>query len=757
MLFKKMLRDMNEHKMQFIAIFLLSFLTMTIFAGMGADTTGMQQNSEEYYNETNLANIWLYGENFSNDTIDEINNISTTTGTDRQVVLESTGNFDNDPTVTLHFTENNTISQYYPVDGSNIDLDDEDGIWLDKRFAETKNLSIGDNISVTFNGITMEKTIRGLGYSPEYVYESTGDSIVSDFNLQGFAYLSYKAFPLNDVPYNTVLITTDDDADSYHEKIDEAIGDIYTSIIPREDFESYAQFNDEVDQHAMFAYIFPVIFVVVAILTLITTMTRIVNNQRTQIGTLKALGCTNRSLIIHYTSYGLYLTAIGAILGLIVGPPLLEQLLLPSMSAFYTLPKWDYGFDISFIIVALLLVIISTFSSYLVTKNIVRESPAASLEPKAPKISRNSILEKIKVWNKLSFNTRWNIRDINRSKLRSLVTVLGVVGCTVLLIGGFGMYEDMHNFSDWQFGGINHYNTQLVLEENATDSQIASILSEVNGTQVMNQPIEIRANGVKKTQSITVYNQTDLITPTDQYTNPITLPEDGVSLTIKSAQLLGVEEGDTIEWHMYGNTTWINSTVDKIYADPTTQGITISPEKLEEYGINYTTTSIITSQEVNSNLTGVSTVNSVDDLMNSWDTVMESGNLLVGVLLFFAIVLSIVILYSLSILGFTEVERDLATLKVIGFKNKDIRKLFLTQNLWLSIIGFIIGVPLGFEVIRIMWDSSGDNFYYPIQYSLTTILFSFILTIVLSLLVNILLTRKINVIDMVEALKKGRE
>ena len=157
-----------------------------------------------------MADIWLYGENFSNKTLDNISDISSTEGVERQLVLKTTGDLDKDPTVTLHFIEKNELSQYYPIKGGNIDFDDKKGIWLDQRFAETKNLDIGDNITVKFNGMTIEKTIRGLGYSPEYVYEESDNGLISDFSLQKFGYLSHKAFPLDTIQYNKLLIKTND-------------------------------------------------------------------------------------------------------------------------------------------------------------------------------------------------------------------------------------------------------------------------------------------------------------------------------------------------------------------------------------------------------------------------------------------------------------------------------------------------------------------------------------------------------------------
>ena len=146
MLFKKMFRDMNKHKMQFIAIFLMSFLTLWIFSGVGAEVAGIQQTVNEFYDETDMADMWVYSENLGNDSINQIKEISTTEDFERQLIVRSTANISGNPTLTLHFIEKNKLSKYYPVDGDKFNMDDEEGIWLDKRFADAHNLKIGDKI-----------------------------------------------------------------------------------------------------------------------------------------------------------------------------------------------------------------------------------------------------------------------------------------------------------------------------------------------------------------------------------------------------------------------------------------------------------------------------------------------------------------------------------------------------------------------------------------------------------------------------------
>ena len=248
---------------------------------------------------------------------------------------------------------------------------------------------------------------------------------------------------------------------------------------------------------------------------------------------------------------------------------------------------------------------------------------------------------------------------------------------------------------------------------------------------------------------------TDLVTPTDYNWNKIDIADDEVSISQKMADLLGVNVGDTVKWHIMGSDKWINTTIDKIHADPTSQGFVMSKEKLEDLDLNYTPTSIVTTEHVDKNFTAIKSSTSMNDMTASWDELTESMWLLIYILIFFASLLAVVVLYNLGLLSFTEIEREIATLKVLGFKTRALRKLLLTQNLWFTAIGFLLGLPIGYFILKIMWDSSGDSFYVLPSISLMNFIISGVITFSLSILVNLMFSRKIKRLDMVESLKSG--
>ena len=251
----------------------------------------------------------------------------------------------------------------------------------------------------------------------------------------------------------------------------------------------------------------------------------------------------------------------------------------------------------------------------------------------------------------------------------------------------------------------------------------------MNGDQIMESAIEIESDSAKKSGSLLVMNETDLVTPTDYGRNHVEIKNDEVSISEKMAKMLDVDVGDTVKWHIMGSDKWVKTKIDKTHADPISQGFIMSPDKLEDLDLNYTPTSIVTAEHVTKDYDGVKAANSMKDMTSSWDEMTEAMWLLVYILIFFACLLAVVVLYNLGLLSFTEIEREIATLKVLGFKTRALRKLLLTQNLWFTAIGFILGLLTGYYILAILWESSGDSFYILPSISLT----NFILTAVIIL------------------------
>ena len=761
MLFKKMLRDFKDHKAQFISIFLMALIGVFAFTGISSEVVGMEQVSSNYYKETNLADGWIYGEDIDKDIFDDVKAMEKIKDAQREMVVDTVANYSSDPDITLHILEGKQkISKFHLFKGKDFDENDEDGIWIDKRFADGRNLDIGDKITLKFDGKEVSKTVRGIMYSPEYVYYIQEGSLLPDFSQVGFAYMPAKGADF-DLKYNVIALDSYEELDEKDFKADmeEALGsNAYVQFGGHDTNVGLSTLQDEIEQHQMFSGIFPIIFILVSLLTLVTTMSRVISSQRTQIGTLKAMGYSNRSIVLHYLSYGFVLSLAGSIIGLFIGPMTIPYLFYPTMAATYSLPSWGPAWNISFFVVAGIIVLFSVLVSYISVKSISNENPAETIRPKPPKMVTSGLIERTKMWKRFSFNERWNYRDAKRNKIRAIMSVFGVFACALLVMSAFGMTDSINDVEDWQYNQIYNYNSKIILEENITDSQLDTILNETNGEAMMEEAIELKYKGNKKAGTLTVMNQSEYYKVTDGDRNYITLDSNGIAISDKMAEVLGLKVGDKVRWHIAGNPKWIDSEITETYSIPFGQGMIMSPKTFEREGgddYNYSSNVVLTKDKVSKNYTGVSSITTMEDIRSGWSIMTEPMDMMVGILTTFAVVLAVVVLYNLGLLSFTEIQRELATLKVLGFDSKSLRRLLLTQNLWFSTIGFILAIPGAYLLIGYMMGSTGDDYCFPLNIYLWNLVLSFIITFGLSVLVNLAFSFKIKKVNMVESLKSN--
>ena len=738
-----MLRDFKDHKIQFLSIFLMALIGVYAFTGISGEAVGLVDVSTKYYEDTNLADGWIYGEDIDKDIFSDIKGMDQIKDAQREMVVSTVANYSSDPDITLHIIEGKQkISTFHLFKGKDFDENDKEGIWIDKRFADGRNLDIGDKITLKFDGKEVSKTIKGIMYSPEYVYYIQEGSLLPDFSQVGYAYMPSIGADF-DIEYNTITLDAYEELDEKDFKADmeETLGQkAYVQFVHRDNNVGIKTLQEEIAQHQMFSGIFPSIFVLVSLLTLVTTMSRVISAQRIQIGTLKAMGYSNRTIILHYLSYGFVLSLTGSIIGLVLGPMTIPYLFYPTMSSTYSLPRWGPSWDISFFAVAGMMVLFSVVVSYISVKSISDENPAETIRPKAPKLVSSGLIERTKIWKRFSFNERWNYRDAKRNKIRAIMSIFGVFACALLVMSAFGMVDSINDVEDWQYNQIYNFNSKLILDENITDSQLDHILEETNGEGIMEEAIELKYKGNKKTGTLTVMNQSEFYRVTDSNRNYIELDPDGIAISDKMAEVLGLEVGDKVRWHVAGNPKWIDSEITETYSIPFGQGMIMSPKTFEKEGgddYNYSANVVLSKENVKENYTGITSITTSEDIRSGWSIMTEPMDMMVSILTTFAIVLAVVVLYNLGLLSFTEIQRELATLKVLGFDSKSLRRLLLTQNLWFSTIGFLLAIPGTYLLIGIMMGSTGDDYSFPVNIYLWNFILTFIITFGLSVLVNL--------------------
>ena len=247
---------------------------------------------------------------------------------------------------------------------------------------------------------------------------------------------------------------------------------------------------------------------------------------------------------------------------------------------------------------------------------------------------------------------------------------------------------------------------------------VYSFLFFRKGNTVQSMLHQLKYKGNKKAGTLTVMNKSEYYRITDEDRNYIDLDPEGIAISDKMAEVLGLEVGDKVRWHIAGDPKWIDSEITETYTVPYGQGMIMTPKTFDKEGgddYNYSTNVILTKKNVNKNYTGVSSITTREDIQNGWNTMTEAMDMMITVLTTFAILLAVVVLYNLGLLSFTEIQRELATLKVLGFNSKSLRRLLLTQNLWFSTIGFILAIPGAYLLLGFMMGSVGDSYSFPIN------------------------------------------
>ena len=570
-------------------------------------------------------------------------------------------------------------------------------------------------------------------------------------NQQLFAYM----------PYTQMVIRTKDKKGLVHEKsIKKALGKDYSVMVDEDSIPGLARLNSELDQHETFSYMFVIIFVGIALLVIMTTMSRIVNQQRIDIGTLNALGMKRYKIIIHYMSFSVCVVILGVLLGIFVGTKYLCPILMDMFKNYYVVPNLTSSFHVEYVYIGLLVILSSMISSYISIYKILKLNPSQSLRPKTQKEGKTIFLEKVSIWDKLSFDAQYNLRDICRSKLRSFMVLIGCAVGMLLMIYGVGcmtMVQDLENIT---FKCSQPAKYQVHLSSDISKEEMNQLSDTLNGELVMMDSIEISKYknpylSQKKKQSITVLEGKHLYNVLSLNNKVQDLKPGTIGVSRKLSEDLDIHVGDQIYWHLYTKNTWHSARVGVIYRNNDTQGIAYLKADYEKTNEEYTPSVLMTNQNPAKykSLSYVENINTKKSMRKAFESSMEIVNILVYMMIVFSSILIIVVLYNSSSLSFHERIKEFATLKVLGFKSSHIKAIINKQNIALSCIGILIGIPFGNMTLNAMMNSNGENFDYALQIPLINYVISGVLVLCVSIFVGLLFNKRIKNLDMVGALK----
>lgn len=756
---KKILREIRLNKMQFFNIFIMVFLGVFVFAGVHAYMDGMKISGDKYYESNNLQDIWLSGENFTDEDLKNVKEISNVKNAERILNIRTELENYKDVSLDTNFIETNEISKMYIVDGEEFSKDKK-GVWLDSYLAKNLDLKVGDEITFKYKDYEMKEKILGLVTVPDHIYSVKDESTIfpthKDF---GFIYLSVNEFPIQDyMIYNQIIVDIDDT-----DKIDETKRNIENNIksaiavTDRNASSSYQSYNSEIEEGETYSKVFTFLFLFIAILSVVTTMNRFVKKQRTQIGTLKALGFKNRKIIKHYVSYGFYVSLLASILGLILGKYVLGTFFLNMEAQYFEIPVYNTILISSVYILALIVVVLITIVTYLSCRGILKESAVEALRTEIPKVKNTKFdLTTKGIFKKSSISTRWNLRDIGRNKSRSIMAVVGIIGCTMLLVCAFGMLDTMNSYLDWEFNKISNFEYKLSLSNNYTNEQLEKLTDKYGKSTSETLGIEIKNGDKKEANTLVVNDAKDYLKYTNHNREYMDLKDDGIYSTEKLSEKYNLNIGDTISWHIFGDNTWYTCKIVGLNRDPQNQNLNMTRKYYETLGLTYRADSLYTDENLSEtkSLDGVDIIQSKANLQEGMESMLDTMKTMITILIVVSAILGFVIIYNLGILSFTEKQYQFATLKVLGFKNQQIKKIFIKQNLWLSIIGIVLGLPLGFIMVDYIFKSAlGENYDFSASIKPLSYLLAAGGSLIVAIFVNKVLSRKVKTIDMVTSLK----
>lgn len=828
---KNLLREIKRTFTKFLSIFAICALGVAFFAGIRATSPDMKEAGDRLYNTYNLSDISVISTSgLTADNIRDLESIEGIRAVRASLFVDAMarGTGEKEKNLRLYSMPIKLKSEYAPL----IDLIPDYGIdtspeyemngveivsgrmplndtetALDYTLEGSLVKQLGDEITLTTSGGTVTLRVVGFIRSPMYISMfERGTSSIGNGTSDGFAYASGNAISSlgTKLPVMSLLNTYYTRADivisgkeglsAYSDEYEALVNEVTDRI---EDYAStqsgtwyiqdrsgnpgYSDYSENTDRIAAVGDVFPLIFFIVAALVCLTTMTRMVEEQRIEMGTMKALGYGGWQIAMKYAVYAMSACISGGVVGAIIGFKLFPYVIMKGYSIMYYLGKLEtpYRADIAFMAIAAMAVCTAaaTFSACYAS---LKEVPATLMRPKAPKAGRRVLLEKIPfIWKKLSFTSKVTVRNLFRYKKRFFMSVIGIAGSGALLVTAFGLNDSIFGIIEKQFGDIWQMDVQAYVYEAMPLADMQELLGKNPANDdfdsvmfCLDSQMECK-NGGRSQSGVHLLGVESAGSMAGRVSlhnggTPVTLDDSGVVVTAKLAETLSIKAGDEINMRTGGEDHLMrvigvadNYVYHYVYITAAYYETVFGKAMLYngfmgnlKDGLTDETMDAMSTQLLSdSRMYTVRTIGSIYDSV--WDS-LSILNYVVLVLILGSGMLTFVVMLNLTNINIGERMRELATLRVLGFYDKEMYAYIFRENNALSVIGAFVGLVFGkimhlfvirtCEVDMVMFVRSAK----PLSY-----VYAFALTIAFSLIVNLLMRPKVRAIDMVESLKSA--
>ena len=815
---KDAFKEIINTRKRFLSILLIVLLGVGFFAGIRAASPDMKKTADTYFDETKMMDIEVISTmGLTDDDVKEIQDlqdVEIVEGTYSKDVLTKV---DEEEFVLKIHTLSDNINCVNLQQGE-MPKNDEECV-VEESFLNGTNKKIGDTIILeaedTLVGPNLKnKEIKIVGTirSPLYISRERGSTKLASGKINYYIYVPKSEITSEIYTEMYVKVKGADKLDTFSDEYEDKIKKVKSDIenVARERTESeyeklkvkpewyvldrnqntgYASYSQDSERIANIGKVFPVVFFVIAALISLTSMTRMVEEQRVQIGTLKALGYTKGKIALKYILYAVLATLIGGIIGMLIGFRILPEIIYNMYAMMYSMRDVVLEFNTEIAITGLGLALICTVGATIIAcYKELNLQPASLMRPKSPKAGKRVLLERISwLWLKLKFTQKVTIRNVFRYKKRVSMTIIGILGCTALMVAGFGLRESVSNMIPSQYGEVFLYDTSITLKNEQTSDEIQKYIDEVcniktddkdnDVTDAMAfnmQAVEILNKETKQDIQLIVPEKTDVLSDYIVLENRVSkekysLSDNGVVITEKLAKLLGIKQGEKIT---------IKNSNDK-QAEVEVKGTTrnylmhymyISPEYYESiFGekVKYNTillkeqSEVKKSEEFENKLgkkilenSNISKVTFMSQTKSIFDEVMDNMTFVVWILIISAGLLAFVVLYNLANVNISERIRELATIKVLGFYDKEVYDYVGRETTILTIIGILLGLVAGYFLeMFILKTCELDILMFDTRISIWSYVYSASLTILFTLIVSVVTYFALKKIDMIESLK----
>ena len=829
---KKMLvtdffREIKKNFGRFISIFFIVLIGTAFFAGLRSSGNAMRASADKYYKDTALMDIKAYSSlGLTGDDIASIAAIKNVDSITPNKTYDAVASFSDGDYSFRIISDTKKINKPYILTGK-LPVNNNECL-LDSDFANVRNINIGDKIifkeenneNFSDNISESEFTVTGTGSLPYFSDNGRGNTLIGDGSLDAFIVVNDDIFKSDTYSecyirvadtdglsrfsdkYNSLVNDTADDIKKISDDLNsrrksELVNNLIAMGIPAEMAENeipdptfyidkceeiscVKTYGDNAGRIDNLGNVLPVIFFLVAALVSLSAMTRLVDEGRTEMGTLKALGYKNSAIAMKYICYAMLATVTGSIIGIIIGEEFLPLLVVTSYQIVYTgLFTVATPFDMAEAVLALIAAAASTgIATVAASARALRSSPAALMRPIPPKSGKRVFMERLTpIWKRLSFSRKATVRNLTRYKKRFIMTVVGIGGCMGLLLIGFGLKDSITTVAEKQYISILKYDLIAAEKSDASDDEKAELEKVLKGDKdisdfekVFMKKVTLKSESDKLDVYLIVPSDTDkindFITLADRKSGRVyDFPENGAYLTEKAGKLLKITDGDFLKLDITG-TGNKNIKINNIIENYTEHYIFMSPDYYKDlFGeeVNYNSYLInYINEDIDETALGrcllnynacaglsftSSTSKSIDDMV----TVL---NQVIVILILCSGALAFVVLYNLNSINIMERRRELATLKVLGFYDSEVAAYVYRENVILTIFGIIFGVIFGIFLHHFVVSTvETDEMMFGTAVSFGSIIYSIIITAAFAVAVNLVMYFSLKKIDMIESLK----